>query len=644
MEPMDSLKWIISLQLYLPVLFAAGLLLPIPALNKRKVAWIYSAITSSLAFGMTLIVMWNFDWSRPGEMQFMAEVPWLPQFGMSFQFGVDGISIWLIALTTFLMPVVVLGSLIEVDHDMRAFHFWLHILEACLIGTFIARDVLMFYACFEFSLIPLLFLIGMFGHKNKLKAAKVYFYYAFTGSVFLLAGILYVMWFNTTLDPLARSDASIYGHLIPYAGDWTGNIVGLIEAGKTMSLTQQCWVLAAFLAGFAIKTPLWPFHTWLPLAHTEAPTAGSVDLAGLVLKLGPYGLLRIAIPMAPAAAVVFAPYLGVFAVLGVIVTALICWVQTDAKKLIAYSSVSHMGFVMLGLFAFDDGDIAATGAMYYLIAHGLASGGLFLCLGMLYDRYHTRDLREMSGLAKELPMWSFFFILFALAAVGLPGLNGFVGEFLTMMGTAQSPDGVLGWTFAVAAASGVILAAIYMLFCVGKLCFGPLKVPEYVDQGEEVFEAAISKRTFHGMSRREVMTVGPLAVACVVLGLFPSPMLRSMEPAVATKTADVKVEIIKRFGPRSPEIQVVDENDNTGWLGLTPGEAPGSLASDHSSEDIQNLNSSHKVGNEPTRWPRPIEEGSRIVTGIPNLTADGSEPLFTELVPIDSMPVKGEQP
>jgi len=539
---MDSpLKWIISLQLYLPVLFAAGLLLPIPALNRRKVAWMYSAVTSTLAFCMTIVVFIAFDWSRPGEMQLMAEVPWLPQFGMSFQFGVDGISIWLIALTTFLMPVVVIGSLLEVNHSMRAFHFWLHILEACLIGTFIARDVLMFYACFEFSLIPLLFLIGMFGHKNKLKAAKVYFYYAFTGSVFLLAGIIYVAWFhfNTT-------------------GQWDFEITTLIDSGKSMSLAEQCWVLAAFLAGFAIKTPLWPFHTWLPLAHTEAPTAGSVDLAGLVLKLGPYGLIRIAIPMAPAAAVLFAPYLGVFAVLGVIVTALICWVQTDAKKLIAYSSVSHMGFVMLGLFAFDDGDIAVTGAMYYLIAHGLASGGLFLCLGMLYDRYHTRDLREMSGLARELPMWSFFFILFALAAVGLPGLNGFVGEFLTMMGTAQSPDGVLGWTFAVAAASGVILAAIYMLFCVGRLCFGPLKVPEYVQQDEDIFESAISKRTFHGMSRREVMTVGPLAVAVVVLGLYPTPMLRSMEPAVAAKTADVKIEIVERFGSPAIEIDVAE--------------------------------------------------------------------------------------
>lgn len=520
---MDGLAWIISLQLYLPVLFAAGLLLPIPALSERRWAWTYSAITSTLSFCMTLVVMMAFDWSRPHEIQLSNEVPWLPAFNMSFQFGVDGLSIWLVALTTFLMPVVVLGSLIEVNHSMRTFHFWLHILEACLIGTFIARDVLMFYACFEFSLIPLLFLIGLFGHKNKLRAAKVYFYYAFTGSVFLLAGTVYVAWFHHQQH-----------------GTWTFNIVALIESAKEMSFTQQAWVLASMLAGFAIKTPMWPFHTWLPLAHTEAPTAGSVDLAGLVLKLGPYGLIRIAIPMAPAAAVFFAPYLGVFAVIGVIVTALICWVQTDAKKLIAYSSVSHMGFVILGLFAFDAQDIGVTGAMYYLIAHGLASGGLFLCLGMLYDRYHTRDLREMSGLARELPMWSFFFILFALAAVGLPGLNGFVGEFLTMLGTAKSPDGVMGMTYAVAAATGVILAAIYMLYIVGKICFGPLKVPEYVKQDEDVFEAAISTRTFHGMSWREVMTVGPLAIAVVVLGLFPSSMLRSIEPTVALKTEAAK--------------------------------------------------------------------------------------------------------
>ncbi|MEE9405508.1 MAG: NADH-quinone oxidoreductase subunit M [Algisphaera sp.] len=516
---------VISLQLYLPVLFAVILLLPIPAFNVRRYAWAYSAVTSTISFLMTLFVMTHFDWSDPGRMQLMGEVPWLPEFGLTFQFGVDGISIWLVALTTFLMPIVVLGSLIEVDHNMRTFHFWLHILEACLIGTFIARDAIMFYACFEFSLIPLLFLIGLYGHKNRLRAARVYFYYAFTGSVFTLAGIGYLMWFHTTVSA---------------DGQWTANIIELTASARQMNITQQSWVLLAFLAGFAIKTPLWPFHTWLPLAHTEAPTAGSVDLAGLVLKLGPYGMLRLAIPMAPAAAVLFAPYLGVFAVVGIVVTALICWVQTDAKKLIAYSSVSHMGFCVLGLFAFDANDIGATGAVFYLLAHGLASGGLFLCLGMIYDRFHTRDLRKISGLAKELPLWSFFFVLFTLAAVGLPGLNGFVGEFLTMLGTAQSPPGVLGLTYAAVAATGVILAAIYMLFIVGRMVFGPTKIPPYVRE-DAVHEHAMSKRHIHGMSWREILTLTPLALVCVLLGLFPSFVLSSIQPAVAVHTAEAKL-------------------------------------------------------------------------------------------------------
>jgi NADH-quinone oxidoreductase subunit M len=522
------LRWIISLQLYLPVLFAMGLLLPIQALSRRKVSWAYSAITSTISFGMTLIIMFfGFDWSRPGEMQLTDTVVWLPDFGMTFHFGIDGISLWLVALTTFLMPIVVIGSLIEVDHNMRTFHFWLHILEACLIGTFIARDALMFYACFEFSLIPLFFLIGLFGHREKLRAAKMFFLYTFTGSMLTLAGVLYV--------------AYVHAERV---GEWNFFIDALVEtASQHMTLEQQSWVMLAFLAGFAIKTPLWPFHTWLPLAHTEAPTAGSVDLAGLVLKLGPYGLIRLAIPMCPAAAVVFAPYLGVFACIGVIVTALICWVQTDAKKLIAYSSVSHMGFCILGLFAFDNGNIGATGAIYYLIAHGLATGGLFICLGMLYDRFRTRDIREMSGLAREMPFWTAFFVFFALASVGLPGLNGFVGEFLTMLGTANSPQGVLGWTYAVTAATGVILAAIYLLFLVGKIVFGPVKVPAYVDQ--EIKESKLSQRNLHGMSWREIFTVAPLAAACLFLGLFPGPLLGTLEPAVENQVADAKAYILQ---------------------------------------------------------------------------------------------------
>ena len=531
----NALRWIISLQLYLPVLFAMGLLLPIPALSRRKVAWVYSAVTSTISFGMTIVIFaFGFDWSRPGEMQLTDTVVWLPDFGMTFHFGIDGISLWLVALTTFLMPVVVLGSLIEVDHDMRTFHFWLHILEACLIGTFIARDALMFYACFEFSLIPLFFLIGLFGHGQRIRAATMFFLYTFTGSMLTLAGVLYVAYLHAEAT-----------------GAWDFDIVALTATAQTMTLEQQSWVMLAFLAGFAIKTPLWPFHTWLPLAHTEAPTAGSVDLAGLVLKLGPYGLIRLAIPMCPAAAALFAPYLGVFACVGVVVTALICWVQTDAKKLIAYSSVSHMGFCVLGLFAFDDGNIGATGAIYYMIAHGLATGGMFLCLGMLYDRFHTRDINDMSGLAREMPFWTAFFVFFALASVGLPGLNGFVGEFLTMLGTANSPDGVLGWTYAVVAATGVILAAIYLLFLVGKIVFGPRRVPEYVESS--IRENPLNQRIVHGMSWREIFTVTPIAAACLFLGLFPGPVLSTLEPAIETKVAATRAAILEAnpdaYGP-----------------------------------------------------------------------------------------------
>ncbi|MEM9348162.1 MAG: NADH-quinone oxidoreductase subunit M, partial [Planctomycetota bacterium] len=470
--------------LIMPAFFALGLLLPIPALGTRKGAWIYSATTSTLSFCFMLYVAFVFDWSRPESLQFVGEIPWVPGWDLGFNYGLDGMSIWLVMLTTFLMPIVVLGSLVEVKGDMRTFHFWLHILEAALIGTFIARDMIFFYVCFEFTLIPLFFLIGIFGHGEKLKAARVFFFYTFTASLLTMAGILYVAWFNTTLTVDTPGLTEVYDSITfeitdpdfeatspetasteyaqqKYTGQWTFNIKALWAAGRMMPLEAQLLVMLAFLAGFGVKTPLFPFHTWLPLAHTEAPTAGSVDLAGLVLKLGPYGLLRLAIPMVPLAALTLAPWLGALAVIGVIYAALVCWVQTDAKKLIAYSSVSHMGFCILGLFAFDgtatEGSIGATGAFIYMLSHGLATGGMFLCIGMLYDRFHTREISRMSGLAKIMPAWAFFFCLFAFASVGLPGLNGFIGEFLTMLGTFNSREvngsPILGPWYAILAAT-----------------------------------------------------------------------------------------------------------------------------------------------------------------------------------------------
>lgn len=575
--------------LIMPAFFALGLLLPIPILGTRKGAWVYSATTSTLSFCFMIYVAFSFDWSNPGSMQFVGEIPWVPGWDLGFNYGLDGMSIWLVMLTTFLMPIVVLGSLVEVKGDMRTFHFWLHILEAALIGTFIARDILFFYVCFEFTLIPLFFLIGIFGHGEKLKAARVFFFYTFTASLLTMAGVLYVAWFNTTIDPSTMSAQqleefdAIYESIDfdpigaeegvddaewakeEYPGHWTFNIKALWAAGRQMPMEAQLIVMLAFLAGFGVKTPLFPFHTWLPLAHTEAPTAGSVDLAGLVLKLGPYGLLRLAIPMLPLAALTLAPWLGALAVIGVIYAALVCWVQTDAKKLIAYSSVSHMGFCILGLFAFDGtattGSVGATGAFIYMLSHGLATGGMFLCIGMLYDRFHTREINRMSGLAKIMPAWAFFFCLFAFASVGLPGLNGFIGEFLTMIGTFNSRtvngSPILGPWYAILAATGVILAAIYLLFLVGKIVFGPLNLPHWEDTGEQGIGGG------HDLSYREAMTLVPIAVICVAIGLFPYPILRSLEPAIQNHTQYVHDEIdrmeLEANGEADVQEQVVVE-------------------------------------------------------------------------------------
>lgn len=581
----------IPFQLILPALFAMGLLLPFKFLGTRKGAWIYSATTSTVSFAFSLYVAFGFNWANPGQLDYVGTIPWIPGFGLEFSYGMDSMSLWLVLLTTFLMPIVVMGSLVEVKGDMRTFHFWLHILEAALIGTFIARDIIFFYVCFEFTLIPLFFLIGIFGHGEKLKAAKVFFYYTFTASLLTMAGVLYVAWFNTTLTPSTPGLAEVYKSIaidVPgdfhgnatsyalshYAGQWTFNIKALWAAGRMMPLEQQLLVMLSLLAGFGVKTPLFPFHTWLPLAHTEAPTAGSVDLAGLVLKLGPYGLLRLGIPMLPLAVIAVAPYVGAIAVIGVVYAALVCWVQRDAKKLVAYSSVSHMGFCILGLFAFDRGNIGATGAMIYMISHGLATGGLFLCIGMLYDRFKTREIERMSGLAKIMPLWAFFFCVFAFASVGLPGLNGFVGEFLTMLGTFNSRehlgDPILGPWYAIIAGTGVILAAIYLLYLVGKIVFGPVLLPHWEDTGE----TGIGGKHEHDLSYREAITVAPLAVACLVIGLFPFPILRSLEPSVGVMNEAVhrQIEDDNEQAFRT-EIEGERPTDRASWTEMSWGTA-----------------------------------------------------------------------
>ena len=367
----------------------------------------------------------------------------------------------------------------------------------------------------ELTLIPMFFLIAIYGSTNRAFASVKFFIYTFLGSLLALVGFLYVAW-----------------SLASHQGEWSFSIPDLVHFAQTgLTSSEQVWVLAALMAGFAVKIPLFPVHTWLPLAHTEAPTAGSVLLAGVLLKLGTYGLYRFALPMVPEAVVEFAPVLAILAIVGILYGALICWVQTDVKKLVAYSSVSHLGFCVLGLLALNP--LGLQGSVLYMINHGLSTGALFFLIGMMYERYHTRDMNVIGGLASKMPIWSCFMVFFVLASVGLPGLNGFVSEFLCLIGTFAAGDtgaypGVLGPWFAAFAAIGMILAAMYLLIMVGKVVFGSLREPAGV-HAHDVLPA--------DLNAREIVVLAPLAIGCVVLGIQPDFVMHAMEGSIAETLA-----------------------------------------------------------------------------------------------------------
>ncbi|MCC7192662.1 MAG: NADH-quinone oxidoreductase subunit M [Phycisphaeraceae bacterium] len=546
-------KYLLPLLVLLPLL--GGIAIAFLPRGRESTARSSALFWSLLTFALSVLMACRFNYSTDGSfdpsavMQFDSSITWVPSFGLSFGFGIDSLSLWLVLLTTFLMPIVILGSATAlsdaVKPRVKEYYLWLLILEAAMVGTFVATDLVFFYICFEFTLIPLYFLIGIFGSTQRLKAARVFFLYTFTGSMLTFAGVLYVAWFNTTLDPV----------IFQGAGAWTFDIHTLYGAARQMSDTQQMWVLLALLAGFAVKVPLFPVHTWLPLAHTEAPTAGSVILAGVLLKLGTYGLLRFAIPMTPVAAVKAAPYIATFAIIGILYTALVCWVQKDIKKLIAYSSVSHLGFCVLGMFAMNR--IGIGGSVLYMINHGLSTGALFICIGILYERFHTREMAQMSGLARVMPVWAFFMVFFCFASVGLPGLNGFVGEFLTLLGAFTSQQ-VLGRPYAVIATLGMILAAIYILYMVGRVVWGPLKIPAAHGHEHGGHDHGHGHAHVKDLNGREIATLLPLAVACLWLGLFPTPILRTIEPVSDRLTAPVAAIVDPDRLQGGTNIKVID--------------------------------------------------------------------------------------
>jgi NADH-quinone oxidoreductase subunit M len=458
----------------------------------RQVALVASLVT----FGLSIVVWMGFD-ATSAEYQFVERHAWLPDFGIFYHVGVDGISLLLVVLTTFLTPIALLCSWESVESRVREFSFFMLALEAAMIGVFISLDLFLFYVFWDAMLIPMYFLIGVWGYDRRIYAAVKFILYTMAGSVLMLLAIIWIAYYHQTVT-----------------GVMSFGLDDLLALNIPAAL--QTWLFLAFAVAFAIKVPLFPFHTWLPDAHVEAPTAGSVILAGVLLKMGTYGLVRFAFPLFPEAAMAFAPVIAILAVIGIIYGALVAMVQPDLKKLVAYSSVSHLGFVVLGICALNV--YGLQGAMYQMLAHGVSTGGLFLIVGMLSDRRHTRLIAEFGGLKAVAPRLVGAFLLITLASIALPGLNGFVGEFLILLGSF----GALGYAnagiYTAAAATGVILSAVYMLWMFQRVNYGRLTHEK--------------NRGLKDLSPREWVVIAPICAMAVFMGVLPGVFLRPMEPSV----------------------------------------------------------------------------------------------------------------
>lgn len=521
---MDAMTMLIPALVLVPLLSALLI-----GLSPERLAKTIALGSSALVGLLTLMLIARFDWGDAAAVQGAGAIKFLPALGVNLTYGIDSIALWLMILTAFLQPLMVVGSFTAIDRDRKTYYAWLTALQAALFGVFAAQDLILFYVCFEFTLLPLYVLINLFGSTNRQAAATKFFLYTFTGSIVALAGLVYVAYFASQM----------------LGGEWSFEFKTLATYARMMSPTEQALVLLAMLMGFAVKVPLFPVHTWLPLAHTEAPTAGSVILAGVLLKLGTYAMYRFVLSFVPGAVTEYASVIAVLAVIGILYGGLICWVQRDVKKLVAYSSVAHLGFCVLGMFALNATGL--QGSVLYMINHGLSTGALFFCIGMMYERYHTRSMDEIGGLAARMPVWAFFMVFFTMASVGLPGLNGFVSEFLCLLGTFQSgaadagkfaTAGTLGPWFAVIAGVGMVIAAIYLLYMVGKVVFGPLREPGGHGGGHHGGGAHSDEHHLPtDLTKREIGVLVPLAIACVVLGVYPKLITDTIEaPILETAT------------------------------------------------------------------------------------------------------------
>jgi NADH-quinone oxidoreductase subunit M len=451
------------------------------------------------------------DFATSADFQFVTQAVWVESLGISYKVGVDGISLWLVLLTTALTPVALFVSWTGIDTKIKEYALSFLLLEVGMIGAFVALDLFLFYVFWEIMLVPMYLIIGVWGGPQRVYAAVKFFLYTMVGSLLMLVAILYV--------------AASYREL---AGVYSFDLAELQRV--VLPYGTQVWLFAAFALAFAIKVPMFPFHTWLPDAHVQAPTGGSVILAAVLLKLGTYGFLRFAMPLFPLASHFMGPTIVALALVGIVYGAWCAWVQRDVKKLVAYSSVSHMGFVVLGMFAVTDHGV--SGAILQMINHGISTGALFILVGVIYERRHTRDLDAFGGLASVMPVYALVFVIVTMSSVGLPGTNGFVGEFMILSGAFVS-QALEPWprVFTLVAATGVIFAAVYMLHAVLKMFWGPVK-----------HEA---NKRLSDMTVREMAPLAPLLVLIFWIGLFPRTFLEPMAPSVGQFIADYRGKMMR---------------------------------------------------------------------------------------------------
>ncbi|AKJ00639.1 proton-translocating NADH-quinone oxidoreductase chain M [Archangium gephyra] len=536
---------LLNLVVYLPLLFAV-LVWMLPGAERGQIRTItFIGMLLDLVFGV-----WAYLRFEPSGAEFQLEyrTRWLEQLGVSYHIGVDGLAVSLLLLTVFLGPLVVMASQTYITERVKEFHLALLVLQTVMLGALVSLDVLLFYIFWEAMLIPMYLLVGVWGAEDRQMAAVKFFLYTLAGSLLMLVAIVAIYFISSTPGNRSFDYATIFNSMAAANSQisacmGTGGDCSQLAGMAGILYRWGPWLFAAFAIAFAIKVPMWPVHTWLPDAHVQAPVAGSMILAGVMLKMGTFGFWRFAIPFFPSAAHQARPLLATLSVIGIVYGALMCLAQRDIKKLIAYSSVSHLGYCMLGILALTAE--GATGSAYQMLNHGVSTGALFLLFGFLYERRHTRLMSDYGGIAKVVPVYTASFLIITFSSVAVPGTNGFVGEFLVLLGTFKSS---LGMAFGAFATLGVILGAAYMLWMVQKVFFGPLTHRE--NQG------------LTDLSLREFATVAPFLVLVLVMGLMPQPFLDRINPSTE--------RFIQRAGLGIPGSQVRPGDVQISVMGLPP--------------------------------------------------------------------------